>query len=92
MHGHAGTLRRERNRLAVIAGAGGDDASRALVIRERRNKVEAAANLERAGRIVVLVFDVNVEPGFGGKQRMPHQRRAAYHAIQSVPRVLNILE
>ena len=89
---HADALRRERNRLAVIAGAGADDASRALVSRQRGDKVEAAANLERAGRVVVLVFDMNVEPGLGGEQRMPHQRRAAQLAFESSARAIHIVE
>ena len=74
-------LRRERDRLAVIAGAGADDAPSALVIRKRRHQVDAAANLERTGRIVIFVFDEDVEPGFGGEERMPHQRRAAYQTV-----------
>ena len=85
-------LRRKRDRLAVIPGTGGDDASRSFILRERRHEVDPAANLERPGRIVIFVFDVDVEAGFGRQQRMPHQRRAAYDAMQSRPRVFDVLE
>ena len=89
---HAGALRRERDRLAVIAGAGADNAPRALVIGKRRDQVDAAANLERAGRVVIFVFDVDVEPGFGGEERMPHQRRAAYQTIDPCACAIHIVE
>ena len=46
------------------------------------DEVQPAANLERAGRVVILVLDVNIEAGLRGEQRMPHQRRAAYHAVR----------
>ncbi len=90
---HAGMLRRERDRLAVIAGAGGDDASRSFILaRERRHEIDPAANLECPRRIVIFVFDVDVDAGFGRQQRMPHQRRAAYDAVQNSPRVFDVFE
>ena len=61
----------ERDRLPVIAGCRQDDAA-ALVGRQAANQVESAANLERAGRLVVLMFDVEVEAGFPREQRMSH--------------------
>ena len=52
----------ERDRLAVIAGAGADDAAAAILGRELREQVQAAANLERAGWIVILVLDPRLAP------------------------------
>src|SRR4051812_25136992 len=54
-------LTRQRNRLAVIAGARRDDAA-ALAGRQTANQIEPAADLEGAGGVVVLVFDEDVEP------------------------------
>ena len=69
---HAGG---ERDRLPVIAGARRNHATYALIRRQRRDEIEAAADLEGARRIVVLVFDLEFEPRFGSQQRMPHQGR-----------------
>ena len=41
------------------------------------DQIQPAANLERARRVVVLVLDEDVEPGFGGQQRMPHAAASA---------------
>jgi hypothetical protein len=59
---HALALAGEGDRLTVIAGGRGDDAS-TLVGREIGYQVQAAANLEGAGRVVVLVLDEDVETG-----------------------------
>src|SRR5688572_18856732 len=76
----------------MIARAGGDDAARALVARKRCDQIEAAAHLECAGRIVILVFDVDIEPGFGGEKRMAYLRCAAHHASDSRARAIEIVE
>src|SRR5687767_12932636 len=65
----------------MIAGARGNDASRLLVVRKRRDQVETPANFECAGRIVVFVLDVNVESGFSGEKWMRQQRRPGNHSL-----------
>ena len=47
----------QRDGLTVIAGARADDAAPLLLVAHLRDEIQAAANLERAGRIVVLVLD-----------------------------------
>src|SRR5262245_21079740 len=60
--GNAFALTGERDRLAVIAGGRGDHTA-PFVGAETRDQVDAAADLERPGRVVVLVFDGDVESG-----------------------------
>src|SRR5438552_16098655 len=71
---HAVHAARKRNRLAVIAGAGADDAAAPLLGRQLREKVQSAADLERAGWIVVLVLDPRLAAKPLVQQRMPQQR------------------
>ena len=66
-HGpHAEQVSRVRDRLAVIAGRGGDDAPVPFGRGELAEQVHAAADLERAHRQVILVLD----PHPGGGQRV----------------------
>ena len=58
----AGLARGPGDRLAVIAGAGRDDAGAALAPRERRDLVDGAADLERAGALQVLGLERDVAP------------------------------
>src|SRR5581483_4191477 len=74
-------LTRERNRLPVIARRRGDDADAAFLGRQAANQVEAAAHLDRAGRVVVLVLDADVEAEFLVEQRMAQQRRRLETAV-----------
>ena len=62
-HGAADAVqaRRQRNRLAVVAGARRDDAARPLVGGEGADEVQPAADLEGAGRVGILVLDPDVE-------------------------------
>ena len=48
------------DRLAVVAGRGGDHAALPLVCAELRDQVDPAAHLEGADRLVVLVLDEDV--------------------------------
>ena len=66
---HAFEPARERDRLAVIAGRRGNHAA-ALVGRQVGDEVQPAANLERAGRIVVLVLDEQAQPGLRVEERV----------------------
>ena len=54
----------EGDRLAVVPGRGGDHAAAPLVVGELRDEVDAAAHLEVADRLVVLVLD----PDLGADQ------------------------
>ena len=54
---HAEEPRGEGDRLAVVAGRGGDHAARPLLRGELRDEVDAAAHLEGADGLVVLVLD-----------------------------------
>ena len=60
---HAEVLRRVRDAEPVIAGRRRDDAASAHVGRQRREHVERAAQLERAGRLLVLELEVHVAAG-----------------------------
>jgi hypothetical protein len=55
--------RRERDALCVVAGAGGDDAAVAFGVGQLGDLVRRAANLERAGALEVLQFQVDVGTG-----------------------------
>jgi hypothetical protein len=35
---------------------------------------------------------VNLETGFGGEERMPHQRRVPYHTFEPSAGAINIVE
>ena len=62
----------------MIAGARGDHAFAAFFIGQRRHQVYATANLERTGRVVVLVLDPYVAAAALSQQR-PAQQWAALH-------------
>ena len=95
-HGHdardAQTFRGEGDRLAVIARAGRNHAATALVGGERPNQVEPSTNLEGRRGIVIFVFDVDVEPGLRGEQRMTHERRRRHEAGQRRAGTVDVLE
>jgi len=75
--------------LAVIPGRGGDHAA-LLLWREAADQVQPAAHLERARRVVILVLDEKVEAGFGGEQRVPHERRRANDAVHPFARGVDV--
>ena len=55
-------------------------------------EVQAAAHLECAGRIVILVLDEDVEAGLRRQQRMAHQRRRLERAIDARPRRVDVVQ
>ena len=59
---HAEDLRRRRDALGVIAGGERDHAAAALVLRDRRQLVEGAAELERAGPLQHFRFQEDPRP------------------------------
>ena len=73
---HAVDARRQRDRLAMIAGAGGDNAAGAFFRGHRADQVQAAAHLEGTGRIVILVLHPDRQAGGLIEQRVAHQRRS----------------
>jgi hypothetical protein len=82
----------ERDRLSVVAGARRDHAPAPLVSRQRRDEIEAAADLERARRVVVFVLDENVAAERVGEQRMPQERRRFDHGRDARPRRVHVSE
>ena len=68
-------LRRPGDRLAVVAGGGGDHAPGPLGWLEPGQQVDPAADLEGAGRLVVLMLDPHLGAGGPLEQRVPQQRR-----------------
>jgi hypothetical protein len=83
--------RRERQRLAVVSGAGGNDAAAAFRRAELREQVEASTNLERAGWIVVLMLDPRAAAGPVVQHRMIEQRRRPQVRVDARPRVEDVL-
>ena len=77
---HAGALRRERDRLRMVARAGGHDAGRPLVIGEVRHRVRGAADLERAGHLEVLGLQED-----GGARDLGELVRAEGRRLERVP-------
>jgi len=53
---------RVRDRLAVVAGRGGDHTRLALLLAELRDQVDPTPDLERADWLVVLVLDEDLGP------------------------------
>ena len=54
------------------------------------HEVQSASNLERARRIVILVFHVEVETGLANQQRMPQEGRRLERAIHAAARGINV--
>ncbi len=68
------------NRLPVITGARGEDPA-PFVAAQAGDQVEAAADLERVRRVVVLVFDEQVEAGRLIQQRVLQERCRAQRPV-----------
>ena len=76
---HVEDLRRRRHALSVVAGGERDHAAAALVLRDRRELIEGAAELERAGPL--QHFRLQKDLGAGAliehgkrQQRRPHRK------------------
>ena len=79
---HAMPARGEGEALAVVAARRADDAGERGVARlERRQQVEAAAHLERAGRRVVLVLDPDLAARAAREQRPRVLRRGRHRRV-----------
>ena len=65
----------KRQRLAVVPGAGRNDAALAFTIVELAHQIQAASNLEGACRIVVLVLHQHAATNPLVEQRVVQQRR-----------------
>jgi hypothetical protein len=74
--GNSFTLAREGDRLSMIAGRGRDDAPPVFGA-QAADEIQATANLERIRRVVVLVFDVEIEARLFVQQRMAQRARRA---------------
>jgi hypothetical protein len=75
----------------VISGGGGDYAA-ALIAGQTRDKVQSAAHLECAGRIVVFVLDVNRQARFRVQQRVTQERRRAQCSVNDLAGSLDVVE
>ena len=53
------------DRLAMVAGRGGDDSTQPVFLAETAEEVDAPSDLEGSGRLVVLVLDDELGPGEG---------------------------
>src|SRR5262245_34991477 len=89
---HAVNPRRQPDRLAVFAGARGDDAPGALLRRHRANEIQAAADLEGAGRIVILVLDPDRQARRLVEERMAQERRARNVWRDALARHVDIMQ
>jgi hypothetical protein len=63
-----------------------------FVGRQAAYQVQPATHLERAGRVVILMFDENVETRFGHEQRMTNEWRWSQDAIDAVAGGVDIFE
>jgi len=75
----------------VIAGRRRNHAA-PLLGRQAADEVHAAADFERARRVVILVLDEDVETGFRREQRVPHERRRAHDAPDPSARGIDVLQ
>ena len=79
-------LTRKGERLAVVAGAGRNDAALAFTIIELPHQVQPASNLEGACRIVVLVLHQHTATNPLVEQRVVQQRRRSQVCVDTRPR------
>src|SRR6185437_13624816 len=70
----------------VVAGGRRDHAARACVRRQRRQHVERAAELERAGGLLVLELEVDVAAGERAQCGAAQERRALDERSNAVGR------
>lgn len=84
-------LRRERERLPVIARGESGDAAAPLRLRQAREGVVRAANLERASALQVLALEVDARADGGVDARRGQHRRAPYDAGEPPRRRLDLV-
>ena len=88
----AGLARRPGDRLAVIARAGRDDAGGALLVGQRRDRVDGAADLERARALEVLGLQLHGPAGAPRERLGRVDRRDARDPGDPGPRRLEVSE
>src|SRR5271155_3700072 len=71
---------RIRQRLTVIARRASEDSSVALGLGERAHEIDAPANLERSGRLMILVFEQDLAAQQLGKPRPIEKRGRSENA------------
>ena len=76
-------LRRERHALRVIAGAGGDDAARPLLVGEMRDLVVGAAQLEAEDRLQILALQQHLVVETLGQPGRLVERRLPRHVVDA---------
>src|SRR6266498_2401642 len=76
----------------MVASACGHDAALALDSGQRANEIQAAANLEGARRIVILVLDPDVEPRFVCKERVTKEWCRSNHVRDAGSRFVYMLD
>ena len=80
----------QRQRLRVIAGAGGDDAALPLFGRESQQAAHGAAFLERPRKLEVFELEVNLTTREARECGAFAQRRAPYPPADPSLRTLNV--
>ena len=85
-------LRRERDCLRVVAGRVRDDAARERVVRERRDLVVRAAELERAAALEALRLQVDARADALVERARGDDRRAVRDSREPCGRGLDVRE
>ena len=83
-------LRGEGDALRVVAGAGGDDAARPLVLAEPGDAGVGTADLERAGALQVLALEVDRAADLVGEPPRRAHRRLLGHPAEQRARLLDV--
>ena len=81
---------RERDRLAMIAGAGADHAVPPFVRRQLRHEVQATSNLERAGGVVIFVLHPDVSAQPVSQECVPEERRWPHVGVDASARLEHV--
>src|SRR5262249_34299201 len=78
------------DRLAVVAGARGDDSRAPLVAAEERDPVDRAPDLERAGALEVLRLQPHLAAGEARQRLRPVDRSDARDRRETLPRLADV--
>ena len=82
----------ERDALGVVAGAGGDDAARLLLVGEPGHPGVGAADLERPGPLQVLALEEDRTADPVGQRPAVLQRGGPDHALEQLAGGEDVLE
>ena len=80
------------DRLAVVPGRGGDQSALTLVGSQLRDEVDAAAHLEGADRLVVLVLHPDLRPDERLERRIAVERRRPQIGRDALARGAHVVE